>query len=157
MADITVSQRASRFAKMLAGVEKYSLAGLVHGWCESRVSDMMSHLPDIGGDTMPKQTADYAVAAFTVLYAMVAFALILATSLLTLSATTGYAASARVRSACASDYLAHCSQHAPDSPGVRKCMSAHGSQLSKSCVDALVADGEVSRSEVQRRKTASQH
>ena len=106
---------------------------------------------------MPKQTADYTAAAFTMLCAMAAFAVILATSLLTFSASIGHAASARVRAACTSDYFAHCSQHAPDSPGVRKCMSAHGPQLSKGSVDALVADGEVSRAEVQRRKTASGH
>lgn len=104
---------------------------------------------------MQKQTADYAIAAFTVLSAMAVFAVILATSLLTFSASTGHAASARVRSACMGDYFAHCSAHAPDSPGVRKCMRAHGSQLSRDCVDALVAEGEVSRTEVERRRTAS--
>ncbi len=117
----------------------------------------MSHLLPVG-DTMQKQTADYATAAFTVIYALAAFALIVGTSLLTLTAATkANAASARVRSACMGDYLAYCSQHAPESAGVRKCMNAHGSQLSKSCVDALVAEGEVSRGEVQRRKTAAQH
>lgn len=90
---------------------------------------------------MTKQAADFADAALTVVCAIAAFSVILATTLLTLTASTGHAASARVRSACMSDYFAHCSQHAPDSPGVRKCMNAHGPQLSKGCVDALVAEG----------------
>ena len=62
------------------------------------------------------------------------------------------AVSAGVRSACTSDYLAHCSQHDPDSPGARRCMRANGPSLSKACLDALVAAGEVSREEVARRE-----
>jgi hypothetical protein len=58
----------------------------------------------------------------------------------------------RVRSACANDFMAHCSQHEPDSAGARSCMRAHGSSLSKACLDALVAAGEVSRQEVARRE-----
>ena len=61
------------------------------------------------------------------------------------------AASARVQSACASDYLAYCSQHDPDGPGVRRCMRANGLKLSKTCVNALIAAGEVSKAEVARR------
>ena len=52
-----------------------------------------------------------------------------------------------VRSACASDYLAYCSQHPTEGPGVRSCMRANGSRLS-ACVNALVAAGEVSKKEV---------
>ena len=36
------------------------------------------------------------------------------------------ATSLAVKMACASDYYANCSQHSPDSPGVRKCMRAVG-------------------------------
>ena len=61
------------------------------------------------------------------------------------------AASARVRAACESDYLAYCSQHDPDGPGVRRCMRANGSRLSTACLNALVAAGEVSRQAVARR------
>lgn len=115
----------------------------------------MSHLLP-KGDTMPKQTTDPAIAALTLICAMATFAVILATSFLTLTASTGHAASPRVRSACSHDYLAFCSQHPQEGPAVRKCMDANGSKLSKTCVDALVADGEISRSSVERRRTASQ-
>lgn len=60
----------------------------------------------------------------------------------------------RTKMACASDYYAYCSQHSISSPGVRQCMSAAGPKLSKGCVNALIADGEVSRSEVERRQAA---
>ena len=62
-----------------------------------------------------------------------------------------HAASARVQSACASDYFAYCSQHDPDGPGVRRCMRANGLKLSMTCINALIAAGEVSRAEVARR------
>ena len=61
------------------------------------------------------------------------------------------AAGASVERACASDYFSYCSQHSPDSPAVRSCMRSNGSRLSQRCVNALVAAGEVSPSDVQRR------
>ena len=61
------------------------------------------------------------------------------------------AVSLSVKLACAADYHAHCSMHAPDSPGVRKCMRAVGRNLSQGCIGALVAAGEVSKSTVQRK------
>jgi hypothetical protein len=70
---------------------------------------------------------------------------------LVLCVTEAGAASARVRSACAGDYLAYCSQHDPDGPGVRQCMRANGLKLSAGCVNALIAAGEVSKQEVARR------
>ncbi len=63
------------------------------------------------------------------------------------------AVSLGVKLACASDYYSYCSQHSPGSPGVRQCMRAHGSQLSKRCVNALIGAGEVSRTEVNRKRT----
>ena len=66
------------------------------------------------------------------------------------------AVSAPVRHACAGDYFAHCSSFAPESAETRKCMRAVGYQLSKGCISALVAAGEVGKSEVARR-SASQH
>ncbi len=65
------------------------------------------------------------------------------------------AVSARVTSACASDYFAYCSQHDPDGPGVRQCMRANGLKLSMGCVNALIAAGEVSKAEVARRARAA--
>lgn len=65
------------------------------------------------------------------------------------------AVSLRVKLACASDYYAYCSDHAPDSPGVRQCMRTNGLKLSKRCLDALVGAGEVSRDEVARRSASA--
>ena len=76
---------------------------------------------------------------------------ILGLAALALLATQAGAASARVQAACASDYLAYCSQHPTEGPGVRACMRANGIKLSKGCVDALIAAGEVSKAEVDRR------
>ena len=64
------------------------------------------------------------------------------------------ATSLAVKMACASDYHAHCSQHAPGSPGVRQCMRAVGKNLSKGCFNALVAAGEVSKSAVNKKVAA---
>ena len=61
------------------------------------------------------------------------------------------AVSLSVQLACATDYFAYCSKHDPDGPGVRACMRANGMKLSKRCVNALVAAGEVSKAEVERR------
>lgn len=76
---------------------------------------------------------------------MVAAALLAGFSL---PATEASAVTARVRIACAKDYFAHCSQFSPNSPEVRKCMRAAGNALSPRCVNALVAEGEVSDKDV---------
>ena len=57
--------------------------------------------------------------------------------------TQAAAVSPAVRVACLSDYLTNCSAHSV------------GSRLSKGCINALVASGEVSKAEVSRRSTAS--
>jgi hypothetical protein len=66
--------------------------------------------------------------------------------------TTAYAVDPRVRSACTGDFMAHCSQHDPDSAAARSCMRANGPKLSKGCLNALIAAGEVSTEEVARRE-----
>jgi hypothetical protein len=66
-------------------------------------------------------------------------------------ATTASAVSMRVKLACSGDYFSYCSQHKVGSAGVRKCFRANGLRLSKRCVNALVAAGEVSKAEVSRR------
>ena len=76
---------------------------------------------------------------------------VLALGILVVLATAAVAVDRRVERACASDYLTYCSQHDPDGPGVRQCMRANGLKLSPGCVSALVAAGEVSKSEVSRR------
>lgn len=68
-----------------------------------------------------------------------------------LSVSEAAAVSARVRISCASDYFAFCSHHAVGSEGLRQCMRTNGPKLSKRCINALVASGEVSQDEVARR------
>jgi len=75
----------------------------------------------------------------------------LALSAAVLCTTAASAVSTRVQSACAGDFMAYCSQHDPDGPGARRCMRANGPKLSKGCLDALIAAGEVSKAEVARR------
>jgi hypothetical protein len=88
----------------------------------------------------------------TLLTARTAVVLLTAVSLETTEAS---AVSPAVKLACMSDYLAYCSQHSIGSPGLRQCMSAHGETLSKQCVSALVAAGEVTAAEVDRRRNAA--
>ncbi len=57
----------------------------------------------------------------------------------------------RVRAACANDYLSNCAAFKPESAETRKCMRAVGYRLSKGCISALVAAGEVSKSDTGRR------
>jgi hypothetical protein len=78
-----------------------------------------------------------------------------ALGLVAASASQAGAVSAQVRNACANDYLSNCSQFDPDSAQTRKCMRAVGHRLSKGCVNALVAAGEVSKAEVERRSASN--
>jgi hypothetical protein len=78
----------------------------------------------------------------------------LALGALAVSANQASATSLAVKMACASDYYAHCSQHTPDSPGVRQCMRSVGKNLSKGCIGALVAAGEVSKSVIEKKVAA---
>ncbi len=78
----------------------------------------------------------------------------LALGTLAVSVNAASATSLAVKMACANDYYAHCSQHAPDSPGVRKCMRSVGRNLSQGCISALVAAGEVSKSVVEKKVAA---
>jgi hypothetical protein len=57
-----------------------------------------------------------------------------------------------VQKACAKDYKQHCGQYGVETEALRLCMDRAGRRLSKRCVDALVAAGEVSKQEVERRK-----
>ena len=76
-------------------------------------------------------------------------------SSLLLGSTHVGAVDPRVEAACSSDYFAYCGQHDPDGPAVRRCMRVNGEKLTPSCIDALVAAGEVSRKEVARRSRQS--
>ena len=79
-------------------------------------------------------------------------ALALVVASLPLSEASAY--SLRVKMACAGDYYSHCSAYSLDSQELRQCMRTTGPALSKSCVSALVADGEVSKAEVARRSAS---
>ena len=79
----------------------------------------------------------------------------IALSTIAFHANQASAASLTVQLACAADYYAYCSKHDPDGPATRACMNANGAKLSKRCINALVAAGEVSRAEVDRRAAQS--
>jgi hypothetical protein len=115
-------------------------------WRESSFMDTLS--PPAAGETfiMPRSKVGTIHAGLVVA---------MAAATLAASAATAQAASARVRAACEADYLAYCSQYPEEGAAVRKCMDSHGAQLSKHCVDALVADGEISRNEVEKRRSAA--
>lgn len=66
------------------------------------------------------------------------------------SATSVFAVSDYVKQMCRDDYFEHCSMHEVGSPGLRKCMRAVGPRLSKGCIHALKASGEVGKKDVGR-------
>jgi hypothetical protein len=68
------------------------------------------------------------------------------------SATAQHTYSKAVQKACANDYRGHCGQYGIETDALRLCMDKAGHSLSKTCIDALVAAGEVSKEEVERRK-----
>ena len=84
------------------------------------------------------------------LCAKVLFALVAILSFVGVAEATTY--SQAVHNACRSDYRKFCSDYGLDSPALRGCMDRAGRKLSKSCVNALVKAGQVSRKEVERRK-----
>lgn len=57
-----------------------------------------------------------------------------------------------VQKACANHYKRHCGQYGIETEALRLCMDRAGQSLTKTCVDALVAAGEVGKQEVERRK-----
>ena len=59
----------------------------------------------------------------------------------------------RIKTACKNDYFAHCSQHAVGSSSLRSCMKRSQNLLSKTCLKALVDDGEVSKEDVKQYKS----
>jgi hypothetical protein len=63
--------------------------------------------------------------------------------------------SKQLQRACANDYKAHCGEYGLETEALRLCMDRVGHRLSKVCVNALVAEGEVSQAEVNRRKRAA--
>jgi hypothetical protein len=59
-------------------------------------------------------------------------------------------AKADVKSACASDYIAHCVHTVPFSASCRACMRSVGIQggLSETCLAALKASGQITKTDV---------
>ncbi|MGA7455925.1 MAG: hypothetical protein WBW51_01175 [Methyloceanibacter sp.] len=57
-----------------------------------------------------------------------------------------------VQKSCAADYHKYCGDYGLETAGLRACMDRNGKSLSKTCVNALVASGEVTQAEVDRRK-----
>jgi hypothetical protein len=60
-----------------------------------------------------------------------------------------------VQKHCRQDYKKYCGEYGLETNALRNCMDRHGDKLSKSCVEALIQSGEVSRKEVERRRKAS--
>ena len=68
------------------------------------------------------------------------------------SAVAQHTYSKAVQKACAKDYKAHCGQYGIETQALRLCMDRAGHSLTKTCVNALIAAGEVSKEEIERRK-----
>lgn len=69
-----------------------------------------------------------------------------------LSASQASAVGFLTRMSCASDYYAYCGQFEVGSKDLRVCMRRAGPKLSKPCLNALIADGEVSKAEVEKKR-----
>jgi hypothetical protein len=78
-------------------------------------------------------------------------AAVVTASMLAFTAPEAGAISLSVKRACIGDYLSHCSSYSVGSSELRQCMRNAGPKLSRGCVNALVAAGEVSQAEVSRR------
>ena len=78
--------------------------------------------------------------------------LALATAALLLPASGASAIGFMTQMSCASDYYAYCSKFQVGSKELRICMRRAGPKLSKSCLNALIADGEVSKAEVEKTR-----
>jgi len=71
-----------------------------------------------------------------------------------ISTTEAGAISFRTKLACRTDYRSYCNSYMVGSKELRQCMNENGHRLSNKCVNALVADGEISAEEVARRAAA---
>ena len=60
-----------------------------------------------------------------------------------------------VQQSCNKDYKAYCGEYGLESNALHDCMNRNGEKLTKTCVNALVADGHVSQAEVDRRRKAA--
>jgi ribosomal protein L32E len=77
----------------------------------------------------------------------------LAFALIVLSVCSAQASRNNIRH-CADDYRRFCSQWGLETRGLESCMRRHGDKLTNQCIAALVRSGEVSQTEVNRRRAA---
>lgn len=56
-----------------------------------------------------------------------------------------------VKQACKNDYKRFCGQFAPQDPGLRPCMDKAGKRLTRTCVDALIDAGEITKERATQR------
>lgn len=89
----------------------------------------------------------------TIFRSITVFAAVLIGAFASLTAPASAAVTGSVRSACMSDYFAYCAGMEVGSSELRRCMNKAGSKLQPACVSALVAAGEVSKAEVDRRSS----
>jgi hypothetical protein len=68
------------------------------------------------------------------------------------SALAQHTYSDAVQRACVNDYKQHCRDYGIETEALRLCMDRAGQKLTQTCVDALVADGEISKQQVEARK-----
>lgn len=68
--------------------------------------------------------------------------------ILCLFSIKAYALGIRSTANCGPDYFKYCSQYPVGSNEVRDCFKRNGHNLSSACVDALLAEGEVTKEEV---------
>lgn len=60
-----------------------------------------------------------------------------------------------VQQKCHQDYKTYCGEYGLEGNGLGSCMDRNGEKLTNACVNALVADGHISQSEVDRRRKAA--
>jgi hypothetical protein len=67
-------------------------------------------------------------------------------------ASTANAYSSRINSVCERDYYRFCAAYSIGTPELRNCMLASRRVLSRRCIDALVAGGEVPKRYLTKRR-----
>lgn len=66
--------------------------------------------------------------------------------------TSAYSLGLKSASNCGIEYFRYCSEYDVNSNEVRDCFKRNGKNLSQACVDALLADGEVTKEEIDVEK-----
>ncbi len=71
-------------------------------------------------------------------------------------AGAAHAYTKEVQKACGDDYRKYCGEYGLETAALRNCMDKAGQKLTHACVHALIRAGEVSKSEVERRRKTGQ-